>query len=568
VEDHPVTVVDVQVDAAHTGAGDAERRTETDAETATEAGGVNAVLPAGVTGVLQHLDPATLLLDTNVRTKVKLDPSFVGSIKDLGVLVPVVARRTADGPRLLLGQRRVLAAVKARRATVPVYLIDAPDEEKAAETARIIEQLAENDHRTGLSAADHVAAYQQLALLGVPAAQIARRTRTSAEVVTTSLQVADSELAIGAMRRFDLTLEQAAVLTEFDGEDAAVKALTVAAVKTPDQFDHIAQQLRAARAEQTARAEVTEQLNRAGVTIIDEPPYGDRKIRKLDRLKATADSPVDKALTPKAHATCPGHAAYLEDRGRFVGPTQIAAVYVCTDPARHGHADRYSSPLPTGDAAGGPMTDEQKADRRAVIANNKAWDSATTVRRRWLTTFLTRKTPPKDAPQWIAAALAGHGNEIHNGMQGRHPLALDLLGMTAADQWRPYSGQTHPVAGAATKASPGRATMLTLGLLLGGLEQLMNRDTWRRPGHTARAYLTALNAWGYPLSEVEQLVTAQDPTAAKEAGGTEADGTEAGDEDQDGEHAEEPGDPGQGSADDTERPVDSDEGDPAGDVAA
>jgi len=38
------------------------------------------------------------------------------------------------------------------------------------------------------------------------------------------------------------------------------------------------------------------------------------------------------------------------------------------------------------------MSEEQKADRRRVIENNKAWRSATTVRRAWLRGFTARKT--------------------------------------------------------------------------------------------------------------------------------------------------------------------------------
>jgi len=177
-------------------------------------------------------------------------------------------------------------------------------------------------------------------------------------------------------------------------------------------------------------------------------------------------------------------------------------VYVCTDPAAHGHADRYPTTLSTGRAAG-PMTEAQKAERREVIANNKAWDSAETVRRDWLTQFLTRRTPPKDAQQFIAATLAGGSHEVRDGMHDGHALALQLLSLDTGRR-HPYDGP-HPVAQAAAKASPNRAAMLTLGLLLGGLEQSLDRNTWRNPSPAAVAYLTTLSQWGYPLSDVERL---------------------------------------------------------------
>jgi ParB family transcriptional regulator, chromosome partitioning protein len=46
---------------------------------------------------VQNLDPRTLLVDANIRTEMQLGKDFVDSIRDLGVLVPIVAVRTADG---------------------------------------------------------------------------------------------------------------------------------------------------------------------------------------------------------------------------------------------------------------------------------------------------------------------------------------------------------------------------------------------------------------------------------------------------------------------------------------
>ena len=48
------------------------------------------------------------------------------------------------------------------------------------------------------------------------------------------------------------------------------------------------------------------------------------------------------------------------------------------------------------------MSEEQKTERRVVIARNKAWKFAQVVRRDWLRTFAARKTAPKDGtyPLW------------------------------------------------------------------------------------------------------------------------------------------------------------------------
>ena len=180
-------------------------------------------------------------------------------------------------------------------------------------------------------------------------------------------------------------------------------------------------------------------------------------------------------------------------------------VYVCTDWRRHGHAERLGAPI-AGLNAGGKMTADAKAERREVIANNKAWDAARPVRRQWLIGFLARRAAPKDAPVWIAATLASSAHEVRRALEDRHQTALGLLGLVGEPPWNPYSGVPHPVIDAAAKATPARATMLILGLLLGGLEASLGRDTWRYPAAAHRAYFTALQGWGYPLSDVEQLV--------------------------------------------------------------
>src|SRR6266700_4472357 len=94
---------------------------------------------------VEHVDPASLLIDINVRTDTSLDKDFLASIRDLGVLVPIVAVRTEHGSlRVRYGHRRTLAAVEARRGSVPVIVANGDDADAAA---RIVSQWHENEHR-------------------------------------------------------------------------------------------------------------------------------------------------------------------------------------------------------------------------------------------------------------------------------------------------------------------------------------------------------------------------------------------------------------------------------------
>ncbi len=48
-------------------------------------------------GVIEHIDPKSLVLDTNVRDEATLGAQFVASIKEHGVLTPIAAVRDRDG---------------------------------------------------------------------------------------------------------------------------------------------------------------------------------------------------------------------------------------------------------------------------------------------------------------------------------------------------------------------------------------------------------------------------------------------------------------------------------------
>lgn len=97
---------------------------------------------------LELLDPASLLVDLNIR-EAKLDKEFLASIKDHGVIEPIVAVRTEDGGvRVRHGHRRTLAAIEAAQSTVPVVIVGTEDNDAAD---RIAKQWHENKHRAGLT---------------------------------------------------------------------------------------------------------------------------------------------------------------------------------------------------------------------------------------------------------------------------------------------------------------------------------------------------------------------------------------------------------------------------------
>ena len=485
-------------------------------------------------GELRWVDPAELIVGVNVRLDPRLDKDFIRSIRDRGVREVIVVRRREDG-RLVVrkGKRRTLGAVAAEQARVRVLVEPDPEPTEASraeQVERIVDQIEENVHRVGNTEVEVVAAHQELLDLGLSAGQIARRTHTPPKQVKVTTAVARSARATAALAEYDIPLDLAAVIAEFDDDTddgaAAVVELTRTATEQPHQFDHVAQRLRDRRDDARLVAEHRAELTAAGVRVIDVDDDGNGGTL-LSGLRPSPDDPAATELTVEGHASCPGHAADVAVHRGFDRAPQLRIRYWCTDPTGHGHAPRWATTTtPTGAAAAGDhttgsgtpgtrlrsggMTEQERAERRRVIENNKQWDSATTVRQRWLRhTFLARRTPPKDAAAAIATILATGGHDLRRALESRHGVARDLLGLPAPapGEWPPTANPLIDAARAA--ATPARATMITLGLLLGAGEGGTSRDSWRHPTDDTRAYFTLITGWGYEASEVEQLVLNQ-----------------------------------------------------------
>lgn len=201
------------------------------------------------------------------------------------------------------------------------------------ELDRIIEQWHENEHRKGLSVADQAATVQQMTAFGLNAEQISQQLRAPKHRVDRALQVGRSGVATKAADRYNLTLDQAVVLAEFENDKDTVTALVVDVREGLVRFAHVAQVARDRREQAEKVAAATAKLEKAKVRILT-PDQG-RSTKGLADLTANRDR---KPITPAQHKKWPGHAAYIDESRRTV-----ETVHVCTDWRKHGHHDRWGS---------------------------------------------------------------------------------------------------------------------------------------------------------------------------------------------------------------------------------
>jgi len=110
--------------------------------------------------------------------------SLAASIREVGVLQPIVVRRSNGGYELIAGERRLRAARLAGLATIPVVVRDTDD----SDTLR--EALIENIHRQDLGPIELAEAFRQLLEeLGLKQEELADRVGVSRSHIANTIRL-------------------------------------------------------------------------------------------------------------------------------------------------------------------------------------------------------------------------------------------------------------------------------------------------------------------------------------------------------------------------------------------
>jgi ParB family transcriptional regulator, chromosome partitioning protein len=188
--------------------------------------------------------------------------SLAASIREVGILQPIVVRRVSGGYELIAGERRLRAARKAGLATIPAVVRDSDD------TDTLREAIIENIHREDLGPIELAEAFRALLDdLGLKQETLAER-----------LGVSRSHIA-NTIRLLQLSPEVQQLLV--DGKIQAGHARTLLGL--PDQEAQAALALRAA-AEGLSVREVEELVR----LFVDGPPP------KAETSRSATTDPTDR----------------------------------------------------------------------------------------------------------------------------------------------------------------------------------------------------------------------------------------------------------------------------------
>jgi ParB family transcriptional regulator, chromosome partitioning protein len=162
--------------------------------------------------------------------------ALTASVREVGVLQPVLVRQTGEGAyELIAGERRWRAAKRAGLPTIPAIVREVSDH------GRVEQALIENLHRQDLGPLEEAGAYQQLIEdFGLTHEQLSVRVGKSRAAITNALRlfqlppavqklVADNQLTAGHARALLGTPDRA--FQEALGRRAVAEELSVRAVE-------------------------------------------------------------------------------------------------------------------------------------------------------------------------------------------------------------------------------------------------------------------------------------------------------------------------------------------------
>jgi ParB/RepB/Spo0J family partition protein len=156
---------------------------------------------------------------------------LANSIREHGVLQPILVTPVADRFEVIAGNRRLQAARIVGLKHIPVIV-----RSDLEESRRLLVNLVENAQRVDLSPTERIAAVRQLASVGLGVREIARGTGLSPGTVSRWVRIADNPALLRALDQGRIDLFRAMHLAVVRDESLLAELIALAPEYAPEAF--------------------------------------------------------------------------------------------------------------------------------------------------------------------------------------------------------------------------------------------------------------------------------------------------------------------------------------------
>src|SRR5579859_7676430 len=198
---------------------------------------VGSEAPPGVWLSMDRIDPTPATRNARQNYNEARLRELADSIRQHGVLEPILVISVGDRYEVVAGNRRLHAARMAGLDRVPAVI-----RTEVHERSRLLVNLVENAQRAELRPSERIGAVHQLAAAGLGVREIARGTGLSAATIRRWIRIARSGPLLRALQQGRIDLFRAMYLGGITDPDLLQELIALAPQYTPEDFYTLVQQ--------------------------------------------------------------------------------------------------------------------------------------------------------------------------------------------------------------------------------------------------------------------------------------------------------------------------------------
>jgi two-component system, OmpR family, KDP operon response regulator KdpE len=200
-------------------------------------GTIGADPPPGVWLAIDRIDPSPASRNSRRSYSQARLQELADSIREHGVLEPILVVAVGSRYQVVAGNRRVQAAVLAGLERIPAVILPDLDERR-----HLLVNLVENAHRVDLKPTERIAAVRQLAATGLGVREIARGTGLSPATVSRWIRLGGNKPLVRALEEGRIDLFRAMCLAGLTDPILLAELIESAPRYTHEDFYALVQQ--------------------------------------------------------------------------------------------------------------------------------------------------------------------------------------------------------------------------------------------------------------------------------------------------------------------------------------